>query len=105
MLHAVAPLTWPQSMSNWVIWIATMVAIVAAFQRSGSVPFTLLGLATALFGYGIDGRLYIPLTVLAVGVLMRAVSKRTAVDLGSRQIVREGLLVALGFGLRRKHRA
>jgi PAP2 superfamily protein len=99
MLHAVAPLTWPQSMSNWVIWIATMVAIVAAFQRSGSVPFTLLGLATALFGYGIDGRLYIPLTVLAVGVLMRAVSRRTAANLSSREIVREGLLVALGFGL------
>jgi uncharacterized membrane protein YjdF len=99
MLHAVAPLTWPHSVAGWLVWAATMIAIVVAYRRRGGTSFALLAMATAIAGYGIDGRFYIPLTVLAAGVIMFAASSLEAAPLGFREIVREGLLVALGFGL------
>jgi len=99
MLHTVAPLTWPQSVSSWLIWAVTMIVIVVAFQRVGGTSFALLGLATAIAGYGIDGRLYISLTVLVAGVVMLAASRHASAPVRFRGIAREGLLVALGFGL------
>jgi hypothetical protein len=92
-------LTWPETQSSWILWLVIMAAIVIAFQRSGGFAFSMLGLATAVAGYGIDGRFFIPVTVLIAGLLMLVPTTSSGAELSRRDATHEALLVALGFGL------
>lgn len=90
---------WPDSLASWLIWSLVLIAVFVTLRRAGGGAIAVLGVAAAFAGYAVDRHLYIPLAVLAVGLIFLTTQRHPAIKLDLHEVASQALFVTLGFGI------
>lgn len=90
---------WPASAHAWIAWVVVLALICTMVRSAAGAPTAGLAVIAAATGYAIERKFHIPVAILLASVVFFITVHHPKVKLNLYQVLREGLLIGLGFSL------